>query len=129
VGAGPAFNLHMPEGGPNIPYIRNVADSYEYSIAHGVSVDFSFRGATFKHNDHLNKHFYGKEATADDILSGKVPPPPEMLPLYNVINALVEQDLQAAGVVPVRAPADNAETMSSTKSLPSHINDTAYTLS
>ncbi|PVU85321.1 hypothetical protein BB560_007061 [Smittium megazygosporum] len=65
----------------------NTAPVFFYSKSKGLYAGATLEGAVVYERDKSNSKFYGSGITPEEILSGKVAPPPEVLPLYDAIQA------------------------------------------
>ncbi len=63
------------------------AEILSYSRAKGAFAGVSLEGSTMRSDDGANKHVYGHEISAKEIvIEGKVKTPPDGQPLINVLN-------------------------------------------
>jgi len=62
------------------------AATYSYSRTQGLFAGVSLEGTGIGTRDDLNEGYYGKPVTAEEILSGKVPPPPSAQPLLTLLS-------------------------------------------
>lgn len=60
-----------------------------FSLADGALVDLSFKGGAAIIHTKKNQSVYGNGITAEGILDGKVPAPPEFQPLYAALAELI----------------------------------------
>ncbi|KAJ3221222.1 hypothetical protein HDU81_010783, partial [Chytriomyces hyalinus] len=70
--------------------VANLAPIYSYSKTKGLFAGVSFEGLVIITRKETNARFYGGisgTATPQDLLSGRVPPPPEAEVLYRALNA------------------------------------------
>jgi lipid-binding SYLF domain-containing protein len=64
------------------------AEILAYSRSRGVFAGITLEGATLRSDDDDNAKIYGKRVDHQDILTGKIPPPPEAKPLYSALKAV-----------------------------------------
>ncbi len=62
------------------------AAMYSYSRSQGLFAGLSLEGTGIATRDDVNEGYYGKRVTADEILSGKVQPPPSAGPLLTLLS-------------------------------------------
>jgi lipid-binding SYLF domain-containing protein len=62
------------------------ADILTYSRSKGLFAGVSLEGASIEPDDDANKHLYGKELSAKDILASKPSPPPPAKQLVSLLN-------------------------------------------
>lgn len=67
--------------------MKNVAAIYSYSKTRGLFAGVSLEGSVVVTRGDANEKFYGQRVTADQLLSGQIPPPPEADALYRALNA------------------------------------------
>ncbi|XP_077979116.1 SH3 domain-containing YSC84-like protein 1 isoform X2 [Glandiceps talaboti] len=75
---------------------RGVTAVYTYSKTKGLYAGISVEGAALIERKSSNANLYGMEIRAADILSGKIPPPPEADVLYESLNAHIAEGKKAA---------------------------------
>jgi len=83
-------------------------DSFAYTVAQGAIIDMSFSGDGISVNTRLIKELYGEDQSVDDILNGKVEPPPCMSALYEDIEKVMADYYQAYQDKKKRQVEDNA---------------------
>ncbi|KAI8610521.1 hypothetical protein BC830DRAFT_1145381 [Chytriomyces sp. MP71] len=66
--------------------LANVAPIYSYSKTKGLFAGVSLEGLVIVTRQETNARFYGSHVTPQDLLSGKVPPPPQAEVLYRALN-------------------------------------------
>ncbi len=59
---------------------------YSYSRSQGLFAGVSLEGTVIATRDEVNEGYYGKRVTAEEILSGKVSPPPSSRPLLTLLS-------------------------------------------
>jgi lipid-binding SYLF domain-containing protein len=64
------------------------AEILAYSRSRGAFAGITLEGATLRPDDEDNTKIYGKPVAHQDILMGKVPPPPAAKPLYAALNSV-----------------------------------------
>ena len=62
------------------------AEILSYSRARGVFAGVALNGATLRPDNDDNREIYGRPVTPDEILHGRVNPPPDSRPLYNALQ-------------------------------------------
>jgi len=67
-------------------YMR--AEILAYSRSRGVFAGITLDGATLRADDDDNAKIYGKRVDHQDILTGKIPPPPTAKPLYAALRSV-----------------------------------------
>jgi lipid-binding SYLF domain-containing protein len=67
-------------------YMR--AEILAYSRSRGAFAGITLEGATLRADDDDNAKIYGKHVDHQDILTGKIPPPPSAKPLYSALRAV-----------------------------------------
>ncbi|KAI9028297.1 hypothetical protein CLU79DRAFT_885167 [Phycomyces nitens] len=66
---------------------KHIAAIFSYSKTKGLFAGVSIEGSVVVTRGDANEKFYGKRVTAKELLSGKIPPPPEADVLYRALNA------------------------------------------
>jgi len=64
------------------------AEILAYSRSRGAFVGVAIDGATLRSDDDDNAKIYGKRVSHEEILMGKVPPPPAAKPLYAALRSV-----------------------------------------
>ncbi|KAJ2538744.1 hypothetical protein EV175_006423, partial [Coemansia sp. RSA 1933] len=88
--------------------VRNLAPVLSYSRSKGLFAGVSLEGSAIIGRKDANEKLYGRKLTAEQLLRGEQPPPPEAAPLYRALN------LRASGITPefsTPAPSFNSSTM------------------
>ncbi len=62
------------------------AEILGYSRSRGVFAGVALEGATLRPDNEDNRKIYGRDVTQEEVLHGKVPPPPSAQPLYDLLN-------------------------------------------
>src|SRR5258706_6262312 len=62
------------------------AEILGYSRSRGVFAGVALEGATLRPDNDDNRKLYGREVKQEEVLHGKVPPPPSAQPLYDLLN-------------------------------------------
>jgi lipid-binding SYLF domain-containing protein len=62
------------------------AEILGYSRSRGIFAGVSLEGATLRPDNDDNRKMYGREVTQEEILHGKLPPPPAAQPLYDLLD-------------------------------------------
>lgn len=70
---------------------KELAPSYSYSIAKGAYIGATLDGAVLKINQEDTNSYFGNSVIAEDILTGKVAPPPKANILYDSLNAVLSE--------------------------------------
>jgi lipid-binding SYLF domain-containing protein len=69
---------------------KEIVAAYSYSNARGMYVGGSLEGAFVARQDDENKKYYGNDlATAENLISGKFPPPPKCVALANALDDII----------------------------------------
>jgi len=76
--------------------ILNLAPMYSYSVTKGLFVGISLEGSVLIERKDTNSNFYRRKVSAQEILSGSVPPPPAAEDLYRALNRRTEQEVQSS---------------------------------
>jgi len=63
--------------------VNDSSDIVVSSVVQGMMLDFSFAGGSMTPDMAMIHQVYGESTTVHDVLRGSVPPPPEMVPLYD----------------------------------------------
>ena len=66
--------------------ITPVAAVYTYSRSQGLFAGISLEGTVIGTRNDTNTEYYGRQVTPEEILSGKVPPPPQAARLVQVLT-------------------------------------------
>ncbi|KAJ1797586.1 hypothetical protein LPJ59_003042 [Coemansia sp. RSA 2399] len=72
--------------------VRNFAPVLSYSRSKGLFAGVSLEGSAIIGRKDANEKLYGRKLTAEQLLRGEQPPPPEAAPLYRALN------LRASGI-------------------------------
>ncbi|KAI9304465.1 hypothetical protein BJ944DRAFT_181632 [Cunninghamella echinulata] len=67
---------------------NHIAATYAYSSSKGLFVGYSFEGSKISERHNTNASFYGRQISAQEILTGAVPPPQMAAGLYNLLNSI-----------------------------------------
>jgi len=70
--------------------VKNISTIVSYGRSRGAYLGMSIEGALLQQNNEANASFYGKEATVEDILAGKVPKPEIANELYALLSKVEE---------------------------------------
>jgi lipid-binding SYLF domain-containing protein len=84
VAAGPIGRNAEASGSANL---KTVAAIYSYSKTRGLFAGVSLEGSVIVSRGDANEKLYGRRVTANELLTGVVPPPPEADALYRALNA------------------------------------------
>lgn len=84
VAAGPIGRNAEASGSANL---KTVAAIYSYSKTRGLFAGVSLEGSVIVSRGDANEKLYGQRVTANELLTGVIPPPPEADALYRALNA------------------------------------------
>lgn len=83
-----------------------------YSMSQGLFGGLSITGSVILARDADNAAFYKQKVSVNDLIAGKVAPPPEAQPLYDALNAICSApfaEVSAAGSAPPPPPPEGHE--------------------
>ncbi|OAA70320.1 DUF500 and domain-containing protein [Cordyceps fumosorosea ARSEF 2679] len=75
--------------------LKSVAGIFSYSKTKGLFAGVSLEGSAIIERRDANEKLYGTRYTAQQLLTGAVPPPPQAGPLMNVLNSRVFSGMRA----------------------------------
>ena len=61
--------------------------NYSYSHSRGLYGGIAIEGAVIMARKDLNRKFYGQDIDPEDLLTGRIEPPPAAQPLYDAFEA------------------------------------------
>jgi lipid-binding SYLF domain-containing protein len=89
ISLGPAGRkMHSSE--LNVTHPNDTFNGEMYAVAHGAMIDLSFQGVKISVKDAAMKKLYGEGVSNADVLDGKVPQLPEVVPLLEDLKALIK---------------------------------------
>lgn len=77
--------------------LKGVAGIFSYSKTKGLFAGVSLEGSGIIERRDANEKLYGTRYTAQQLLTGSVPPPPQAGPLMNVLNSRVFSGMRVGG--------------------------------
>ncbi|KAI9151827.1 SH3 domain-containing protein [Paramyrothecium foliicola] len=75
--------------------LKSVAGIFSYSKTKGLFAGVSLEGSAIIERRDANEKLYGTRYTAQQLLSGSVPPPPQAAPLMSVLNSRIFSGMRA----------------------------------
>ncbi|KAI8328674.1 hypothetical protein BD560DRAFT_69329 [Blakeslea trispora] len=67
---------------------NHIAATYAYSSSKGLYLGYQLEGSKISERINTNQAYYGRPISANEILTGAVPPPEDAAPIYNKLIAL-----------------------------------------